>query len=97
MRIPVQAASHQYEVVIGNGLLKEAIESYKALFNKADKIIVLTDEHVWAAQENTLSLLVRMLFMYTSCQQVKLVKSFDNILMQHTHFYWRKNVQENRS
>lgn len=50
MKIPVRAASHSYEVTIGNGILKEAVLEHESLINAADKIIVLTDEHVWAAQ-----------------------------------------------
>lgn len=50
MKIPVRAASHSYVVTIGNGILKEVVQSHKALFETADKIIVLTDEFVWAAQ-----------------------------------------------
>lgn len=50
MKIPVRAASHSYEVTIGNGILKEAVLEHESLINTADKIIVLTDEHVWAAQ-----------------------------------------------
>lgn len=48
--IPVKAASHQYEVLIGKGILKEAFEKYEAVFQKTDKIVVLTDQHVWEAQ-----------------------------------------------
>ena len=50
MKIPVRAASHSYEVTIGNGILKEVVLEHESLMNAADKIIVLTDEHVWAAQ-----------------------------------------------
>lgn len=50
MRIPVNTASHQYDVVIGNGILREAIQSHKEAIEKADHLIVLTDEHVWNAQ-----------------------------------------------
>lgn len=50
MRIPVNTASHSYEVVIGNGILGEALRSYNELIEKSDQIIVLTDENVWKAQ-----------------------------------------------
>lgn len=50
MRIPVNTASHAYEVVIGNGILREAIQSYNEMIEKSDHLIVLTDEHVWQAQ-----------------------------------------------
>ncbi len=50
MRIPVNTASHAYEVVIGNGILREALQSYKEMIEKSDQSIVLTDENVWKAQ-----------------------------------------------
>lgn len=50
IRVPVETASHQYEVVIGNEFLAEAIHAFDAQLQKADKLFVLTDEHVWAAQ-----------------------------------------------
>lgn len=50
MRIPVNTASHAYEVVIGSGILLEGLQSYKEIIEKADQIIVLTDEQVWQAQ-----------------------------------------------
>ena len=52
MKIPVRAASHSYAVTIGKGILNEAVTSYEAVFAKADKVIVLTDENVWAAQKS---------------------------------------------
>ncbi|MEO4053164.1 3-dehydroquinate synthase [Solibacillus sp. CAU 1738] len=51
MNISVRAASHQYEVVIGKNILANAFTTYKPLFDKADKVIVLTDEHVWQSQQ----------------------------------------------
>lgn len=51
MNIPVRAASHTYAVTIGYGILKQTIEEHAELFEKSDKIIVLTDKHVWAAQQ----------------------------------------------
>ena len=50
IRVPVETASHQYEVVIGNEFLSEAIHAFDTQLQKADKLFVLTDEHVWAAQ-----------------------------------------------
>lgn len=52
MKIPVRAASHSYAVTIGKGILNDTITSLQEVFEKADKIIVLTDEHVWAAQQS---------------------------------------------
>lgn len=51
MNISVKTASHTYEVVIGHHILAQAFANYKQLFDKADQIIVLTDKHVWQAQE----------------------------------------------
>lgn len=53
MKIPVETPSHQYEVVIGNRNLTEAVATIDDKINKADKLIVLTDEHVWAAHKQT--------------------------------------------
>ncbi len=50
MKIPVNTASHKYEVVIGNNILTSAIESLYEKLPKVDKIIVLTDKNVWEAQ-----------------------------------------------
>ncbi|PYF02826.1 3-dehydroquinate synthase [Ureibacillus chungkukjangi] len=52
MRIPVNTASHQYEVVIGNNILTSAMESLHLHLPKEDKIIVFTDENVWKAHKN---------------------------------------------
>ena len=52
MRIPVNTASHQYEVVIGNNILTNAIASLHEQLPKVDKIIVLTDKNVWEAGGN---------------------------------------------
>lgn len=49
MRIPVETPSHQYEVIIGERNLTEALQSIDDKIQKADKLIVLTDEHVWQA------------------------------------------------
>nr|WP_106784691.1 3-dehydroquinate synthase [Lysinibacillus timonensis] len=50
MRIPVNAASHSYDVIIGNGILCEGMQSLTSIIEKADQRIVLTDDHVWKAQ-----------------------------------------------
>lgn len=52
MRIPVNTKSHSYEVLIGSGNLREACESLKDRIEKADQLVVFTDEHVWAAQQD---------------------------------------------
>ncbi|MEL4024635.1 3-dehydroquinate synthase [Lysinibacillus endophyticus] len=50
MRIPVNTASHQYEVVIGNDILKSAVLSFEDKLQKADQLVVFTDKNVWEAQ-----------------------------------------------
>ncbi|RUL55477.1 3-dehydroquinate synthase [Lysinibacillus antri] len=52
MRIPVNTASHQYEVVIGSAVLKMAVQSFDEKLQKADQLIVFTDENVWEAQQH---------------------------------------------
>ncbi|MFC5559653.1 3-dehydroquinate synthase [Ureibacillus thermophilus] len=52
MQIPVNAKSHSYEVLIGSGILRSACESLKDKIEKADKLVVFTDENVWQAQQN---------------------------------------------
>lgn len=50
MKIKVNAASHQYYVVIGNDILQSAFAEANDLFQKADRIVVLTDQTIWDAQ-----------------------------------------------
>ncbi|MEK5231492.1 3-dehydroquinate synthase [Lysinibacillus sp. FSL K6-0232] len=50
MRVPVATKSHHYEVVLGHQFLTEAIQGFAHKLEKADKLIVLTDANVWAAQ-----------------------------------------------
>ena len=50
MKIEVNAASHQYDVVIGNRILQSAFAENDVLFQKADHIVVLTDQTIWDAQ-----------------------------------------------
>ncbi|MGM9949109.1 MAG: 3-dehydroquinate synthase [Lysinibacillus sp.] len=90
MRIPVRAASHQYEVVIGNGMLKEAFESYRELFEKADQLIVLTDEHVWAAQGDTFTASCPYSFHVFVMPAGESCKSFDNFNAAHTFLLEKK-------
>ena len=52
MEIPVRTPSHSYAVTIGNGILHDALTAQHDLLTKADKIIVLTDENVWAVQQS---------------------------------------------
>ena len=50
MKIQVRANSHSYDVVIGKGILRKTFESVSSLMEKADQLIVLTDQNIWNAQ-----------------------------------------------
>ncbi len=50
MKIPVNTASHSYEVIIGSNILHTAFDSFDEIIKKADKLFVFTDENVWNAQ-----------------------------------------------
>ncbi|MER1998695.1 MAG: 3-dehydroquinate synthase, partial [Lysinibacillus sp.] len=52
MNIPVRAASHSYEVVIGASILQQSFDGLKKPITAYDKVVVLTDENVWQAQRN---------------------------------------------
>lgn len=49
--VRVSATSHSYDVVIGQGILNEAMQTLSSQLEKADKIVVFTDEAVWQAQQ----------------------------------------------
>lgn len=51
MNIPVRASSHSYEVVIGASILQQSFEGLKKPISSYDKVVVLTDENVWEAQQ----------------------------------------------
>lgn len=78
MKIPVRAASHQYVVTIGEGILQQAVEENAKLFEVADKVIVLTDEHVWAAQQEYFKLCVPYPFEVLVMPAGEECKTFDN-------------------
>lgn len=90
MKIPVRAASHQYEVIIGSGMLKEAFESYRDLFETADQLIVLTDEHVWAAQGDYFTSSCPYSFHKLIMPAGESCKSFDNFNAAHTFLLKKK-------
>lgn len=50
-QVKVSTASHSYDVVIGQGILTEAMQTLSSQLEKADKIVVFTDEAVWEAQQ----------------------------------------------
>ncbi len=89
MKIPVRAASHQYEVTIGHGILKEAFIAHEELFAKADKIIVLTDANVWEAQEDYFRAALPH-FHVLVMPAGEACKSFDNFNAVHTFLLEQK-------
>lgn len=90
MEIPVRAASHSYSVTIGKGILKQAVASLEAVFSKADKIIVLTDEHVWAAQQSYFEEQFNHSFAVFVMPAGEKCKSFDNYLAAQTFLLEQK-------
>ena len=48
--IRVNTKTHQYNVLFGHSFIREAFESLQDVTRTADRIFVLTDENVWAAQ-----------------------------------------------
>jgi 3-dehydroquinate synthase len=52
MNIPVRAASHSYEVVIGASILQQSFDGLQKPITAYDKVVVLTDENVWQAQRS---------------------------------------------
>lgn len=78
MKIPVRAASHSYAVTIGKGILNEAIISLQEEFAKADQIIVLTDENVWAAQQSYFEANFPHAFQVKVMPAGETCKTFDN-------------------
>lgn len=90
MEIPVRAASHSYAVTIGKGILKQAVASLEAVFSKADKIIVLTDEHVWAAQQRYFEEQFDHSFAVFVMPAGEKCKSFENYLAAQTFLLEQK-------
>lgn len=84
MRIPVNTASHKYEVVIGNNILTSAVESLHEQLPKVDKIIVFTDENVWAAGGDYFSANFPFPFEVFVMPPGEECKSFDNYREAHT-------------
>lgn len=78
MNIPVRAASHHYFVTIGEGVLQQAIFDNAKLFEAADKIIVLTDEHVWQAQQQYFTECVTYPFEVLVMPAGEACKTFEN-------------------
>ncbi|MGN7476472.1 3-dehydroquinate synthase [Solibacillus silvestris] len=90
MEIPVRAASHSYSVTIGKGILNEAVAAVNDLFAKADKIIVLTDENVWSAQQSYFEANFPHAFRLLVMPAGEKCKSFDNYNAVQTYLLEQK-------
>ncbi|MFC7685123.1 3-dehydroquinate synthase [Ureibacillus sp. GCM10028918] len=84
MKIPVNTASHQYEVVIGNDILTSAIDSLCEQLPKVDKIIVFTDQNVWDAGGDYFSENFPLPFEVFVMPPGEECKSFENYKAAHT-------------
>ena len=51
MKIQVNATTSKYAVTVGPNILASSIKQYENIFQKADQIVLLTDENVWAVHE----------------------------------------------
>ena len=78
MKIPVRATSHQYEVVIGEGILKETLSTIQ--LTAYDKIFVLTDKNVWAAQGDYFKRAADFEYELLIMPAGESCKSFDNFI-----------------
>lgn len=90
MKIPVNTASHQYEVVIGNNILTSAIESFHENIKIADKLIVFTDENVWEAQATNFNEHFPYPFEVFIMPAGEACKSFENYQLAHTFLIEKK-------
>lgn len=84
IRIPVNTASHLYEVVIGENILKNAVESFQPTISKADRCIVFTDENVWNAQKEYFTQNFPYPFEVFIMPAGETCKSFDNFEKAHS-------------
>lgn len=94
MRIPINTDSHQYEVIIGTGILTEALHSLDEQLKKADRYIVFTDQNVWEAQSTYFKESFPFPFDVFIMPSGEECKSFDNFQLAHT-FLLEKNSTRN--
>ena len=94
MKIPVNTASNQYEVVIGSNILTSAIESLHEQLLRADKIIVFTDQNVWRAQSDYFSVNFPYPFEVFVMPPGEECKSFDNYKEAHTFLIEKKSTRK---
>lgn len=90
MKIQVRANSHSYDVVIGKGILQQSLQSISTIFDKADQIIVLTDQNIWDAQGDYFSSQMTKPFDVFIMPNGEAGKTFANFEATHT-FLLQKN------
>ena len=90
MKIQVRANSHSYDVIIGKGILQESLQSITTIFDKADQIIVLTDQNIWDAQGDYFSSQMTKPFDVFIMPNGEAGKTFANFEATHT-FLLQKN------
>jgi len=90
MKIQVRANSHSYDVVIGKGILRQSFESISSLMEKADQLIVLTDQNIWNAQGDYFSSQMPMPYDVFIMPNGEAGKTFANFEAVHT-FLLEKN------
>ena len=95
MKIQVRADSHSYEVVIGKGILQESLQSVSTIFDKADQIIVLTDQNIWDAQGDYFSSQMTKPYDVFIMPNGEAGKTFANFEATHT-FLLQKIARENQ-
>lgn len=90
MKIPVKAASHSYDVVIGQNILKTAVKELEEKIAKADQLIVFTDENVWKYQQNYFKDQFPYPFEVFVMPSGEASKSFENFQDAHTFLIEKK-------
>ena len=80
MNIPVRAASHSYEVTIGAGILQQGFGTLPKKVSSYDKVVVLTDAHVWEAQGEYFTAQVNFPYELLIMPAGEACKSFDNFM-----------------
>lgn len=90
MKIPVNAASHSYDVVIGQNILQTAVKELEEKIAKADQLIVFTDENVWNYQQNYFKEQFPYPFEVFVMPSGEASKSFENFKNAHTFLIEKK-------
>lgn len=94
MNIPVETPSHQYEVRIGDHNLTADIQSIDPIIQKADKLIVLTDENVWQLHEETFTKAFPYPFVVHVMPAGEACKTFENYYAVQTFLLEQKATRK---